>query len=78
MAQGRSDARRRHLDRRHLSGPLHGHGAPDGDAAVRFADEPEFNAKLKAKQVPPGSVLVGGKNFGCGSSREQAVSSLKG
>jgi 3-isopropylmalate/(R)-2-methylmalate dehydratase small subunit len=43
-----------------------------------FADESAFNAKLKAKQVPPGSILVGGKNFGCGSSREQAVSCLKG
>jgi len=43
-----------------------------------FADETTFNAKLKAKQVPPGSILVGGKNFGCGSSREQAVSCLKG
>ena len=43
-----------------------------------FADETAFNAKLKAKQVPSGSVVVGGKNFGCGSSREQAVSCLKG
>src|ERR1700758_598008 len=43
-----------------------------------FADEGAFNARLKAKQVPPGSILVGGKNFGCGSSREQAVSCLKG
>ena len=43
-----------------------------------FADEAAFNAKLKAKQVPPGSVIVGGKNFGCGSSREQAASCLKG
>ena len=43
-----------------------------------FADETAFNAKLKAKQVPPGGVVVGGKNFGCGSSREQAVSCLKG
>jgi len=43
-----------------------------------FADLADFNAKLKAKQVPPGSVLVAGKNFGCGSSREQAVSTLKG
>lgn len=43
-----------------------------------FADLTEFNAKLKAKQVPPGSFVVAGKNFGCGSSREQAVSTLKG
>ncbi len=43
-----------------------------------FADLTEFNARLKAQQVPPGSVVVAGKNFGCGSSREQAVSTLKG
>lgn len=43
-----------------------------------FADMTEFNNKLKTKQVPPGSVIIGGKNFGCGSSREQAVSTLKG
>lgn len=43
-----------------------------------FADSPEFNTKLKNNQVPPGSVIVAAKNFGCGSSREQAVSTLKG
>jgi 3-isopropylmalate/(R)-2-methylmalate dehydratase small subunit len=43
-----------------------------------FADHQEFNTRLKAKTVPPGSALVGGINFGCGSSREQAVSCLKG
>jgi 3-isopropylmalate/(R)-2-methylmalate dehydratase small subunit len=43
-----------------------------------FADLAEFNATLKSKQVAPGSVIVGGKNFGCGSSREQAASCLKG
>ena len=43
-----------------------------------FADLTDFNAKLKGKQIPPGSIIVGGSNFGCGSSREQAVSTLKG
>lgn len=43
-----------------------------------FADNKEFNGKLKDKLIPPGSIIVGGKNFGCGSSREQAVSTLKG
>jgi 3-isopropylmalate/(R)-2-methylmalate dehydratase small subunit len=43
-----------------------------------FADDQAFNAKLKGRQVAPGSILVGGRNFGCGSSREQAVSCLKG
>jgi 3-isopropylmalate/(R)-2-methylmalate dehydratase small subunit len=43
-----------------------------------FADDTALNARLKAKQVPPGSIVVGGSNFGCGSSREQAVSCLKG
>jgi 3-isopropylmalate/(R)-2-methylmalate dehydratase small subunit len=43
-----------------------------------FADNAEFNARLKAGHLPPGSVVVAGRNFGCGSSREQAVSCLKG
>jgi 3-isopropylmalate/(R)-2-methylmalate dehydratase small subunit len=42
-----------------------------------FADF-ELNARLKAGQVPPGSVIVAAQNFGCGSSREQAASCLKG
>jgi methanogen homoaconitase small subunit len=38
-----------------------------------FCDaRPEF-----AKQVRAGDVLVGGENFGCGSSREYAVAALK-
>jgi 3-isopropylmalate/(R)-2-methylmalate dehydratase small subunit len=43
-----------------------------------FADDPEFNRKLKAREIPPGSVIVAGRNFGCGSSREQAASCIKG
>ena len=43
-----------------------------------FADQAALSARLRAKQVPPGSVIVAGKNFGCGSSREQACSCLKG
>jgi 3-isopropylmalate/(R)-2-methylmalate dehydratase small subunit len=43
-----------------------------------FADAREFNARLSRKEIPEGSFLVAGKNFGCGSSREQAVSCLKG
>lgn len=43
-----------------------------------FADITEFNNKLKKKEIPAGSVIVAGRNFGCGSSREQAASCLKG
>ena len=34
--------------------------------------EPDF-----AREVKPGDIVVGGINFGCGSSREQAPESLK-
>jgi len=43
-----------------------------------FFDRTQFNAQLKAKAFPSNSIIVGGENFGCGSSREQACSSLKG
>jgi 3-isopropylmalate/(R)-2-methylmalate dehydratase small subunit len=43
-----------------------------------FADDRAFNAALQQKAVAPGSVVVAGQNFGCGSSREQAASALKG
>lgn len=43
-----------------------------------FADETDFNKQLNAGEIPAGSIIVGGKNFGCGSSREQAASTLKG
>lgn len=43
-----------------------------------FHDRTEFNARLKSKAIPPGSVIVADENFGCGSSREQAASALRG
>jgi len=43
-----------------------------------FADETAINKRLRAGEIPAGSVLLGGNNFGCGSSREQAASTLKG
>lgn len=43
-----------------------------------FADFKEFNEKLKKKEIPEGSIIVAGNNFGYGSSREQAVSCLRG
>ncbi|MCU0612048.1 MAG: hypothetical protein MUE60_09705, partial [Candidatus Eisenbacteria bacterium] len=43
-----------------------------------FADYAEFNKKIKNKELAPGSVIVAGWNFGCGSSREQAASCLNG
>jgi 3-isopropylmalate/(R)-2-methylmalate dehydratase small subunit len=43
-----------------------------------FADDATFKARLKTKQHVAEKVIVAGRNFGCGSSREQAVSCLKG
>ena len=43
-----------------------------------FFDRTEFNAQLKAKAIPAGSVIVADDNFGCGSSREQAASTIRG
>lgn len=51
---------------------------PAETPAFAFADDVELNSRLKAKEGVPGSVVVGGRNFGCGSSREQAASCLKG
>ncbi len=51
---------------------------PSETPQYAFADYSDFNTRLKNKQIPPGSVIVAGKNFGCGSSREQAASCLKG
>ncbi len=51
---------------------------PSETPQYAFADDPEFNRALRAGQVPEGSVIVAGSNFGSGSSREQAASTLKG
>ena len=51
---------------------------PSETPQFAFADHAAFNGKLRANAIPPGSVIVGGQNFGCGSSREQAASCLKG
>lgn len=51
---------------------------PTETPALAFADHPAFQALVKAKSIPKGAVIAGGENFGCGSSREQAASCLKG
>jgi 3-isopropylmalate/(R)-2-methylmalate dehydratase small subunit len=51
---------------------------PSETPQYAFADMSEFNGRLKRKEIPAGSVIAAGKNFGCGSSREQAASTLKG
>ena len=43
-----------------------------------FADLVDFNSRVKKREIQPQSVIVAGRNFGCGSSREQAASCLKG
>ena len=50
---------------------------PSETPQYAFADLP-IHKRLNAGEIPPGSVVVAGKNFGCGSSREQAASCLKG
>ncbi len=51
---------------------------PTETPAYAFADSTDFNKKLKNKEVPKNSFIVADDNFGCGSSREQAASCLKG
>ena len=43
-----------------------------------FANRLDLNEKLRSGQFPKGSAIVADHNFGCGSSREQAASALKG
>jgi 3-isopropylmalate/(R)-2-methylmalate dehydratase small subunit len=51
---------------------------PSETPQFAFADYAEFNSRLKKKEIPAGSIVLAGSNFGCGSSREQAASTLKG
>jgi 3-isopropylmalate/(R)-2-methylmalate dehydratase small subunit len=51
---------------------------PTETPAYCFANRTDLNAKLQARAFPPGSIIVADHNFGCGSSREQAASALKG
>ena len=51
---------------------------PDETPQYAFADNADLNSMLVNGEVPAGSIIVAGKNFGTGSSREQAVSTLKG
>ena len=51
---------------------------PSETPQYAFADNLEFNRRLVNKEIPEGSVILGGQNFGSGSSREQAASTLKG
>ena len=51
---------------------------PSETPSFAFADHAAFQALVKANAVPKGSAIAAGENFGCGSSREQAASCLKG
>ncbi len=51
---------------------------PSETPQYAFADIAELNKALVSGAIPPGSAIIAGRNFGCGSSREQAASTLKG
>lgn len=51
---------------------------PSETPQFAFADDKVFNKRLNDGQIPAGSFIVAGDNFGCGSSREQAASCIKG
>ncbi len=51
---------------------------PSETPQYAFADDREFNQKLNKGEIEPGGVILGGHNFGTGSSREQAASCIGG
>jgi 3-isopropylmalate/(R)-2-methylmalate dehydratase small subunit len=51
---------------------------PSETPQYAFADLNEISTQLKKNEIEPKSVIIAGRNFGCGSSREQAASCLKG
>jgi len=51
---------------------------PSETPQFAFADIAELNGALVSGAIARGSVIAAGKNFGCGSSREQAASTLRG
>ena len=51
---------------------------PEETPQYAFADQGDFNERLHKSTIPAGSIILAGRNFGCGSSREQAASCLKG
>lgn len=51
---------------------------PDETPQYAFADHVGLNARIRSGNLPHGCAIVAGDNFGCGSSREQAASCLKG
>jgi 3-isopropylmalate/(R)-2-methylmalate dehydratase small subunit len=51
---------------------------PSETPQYAFVDYKEFNSRLIKEQIPQNSVIIANNNFGCGSSREQAASTLKG
>lgn len=51
---------------------------PSETPQYAFADIADLNKGLVSGAIPRGSAIVAGRNFGCGSSREQAASALKG
>ena len=51
---------------------------PSETPEYAFADDAELNHRLRSGAFDRGDIILGGQNFGSGSSREQAASTLKG